>query len=41
MDYGRGQAGLMDAWEEEVIVEEDTEPKYVNGRRVLCNSEIE
>jgi len=27
--------------EEEVEVEEDLEPKYVNGQRVLVNREIE
>lgn len=31
----------MDVWQEEVEVEEDMTPKYVNGNRVLVNSEIE
>lgn len=33
--------GMYDQWFEEVPVEEDTSPKYVNGRRVLVNREIE
>lgn len=32
---------MQDAWQEEVEVVEDLTPKYVNGNRVLVNSEIE
>jgi hypothetical protein len=38
MNYNSMQ---MDAWQEEVEVVEDLTPKYVNGNRVLVNSEIE
>lgn len=32
---------LMEDWVEETEVVEDLTPKYVNGKRVLVNSEIE
>lgn len=38
--FGKNQA-QMEAWQEVVEVEEDLTPKYVNGNRVLVNSEIE
>lgn len=31
----------IDGWEEEYVVEEDLTPKFVNGKRVMVNSEIE
>lgn len=35
------QQQYLQEWVEEVEQEEDLTPKYVNGKRVLVNSEIE
>jgi len=41
LDARMPQNMQLDGWVEEVEEEEDLTPKYVNGKRVLVNSEIE